>query len=192
MTKANRHAKTVEHINSSLLTRSEILAMERDAGILIEKGDASAQEILDALAHVAVRDRNIVFMDFCLGGVLRNRLDLDWKKWGNCTFEFQPGNDQLQTFNSIPEGALIILKKAQQIGETMRLYGHGRVSSVTYLPSSGNILHMDWSKEQKYEIEIPIMGCVNAVNVVEKNSLDKRELQEFWDWLRFENAFEVN
>ncbi len=192
MTKANRHAKTVEHIKSSLLTRSEILAMERSATVLIEKGDTGAQDILDALAKVAERDRNIVFMDFCPGGVLRNRLDLDWKKWGNCTFEFQPGNDQLQTFNSIPEGALVILKKVQQVGETMRLYGHGRVNSVTHLPSSGNILHMDWLKEQKYEIEIPILGCVNSVNFVAKDSLDKRELQEFWDWLRYENAFEFN
>ena len=169
-----------------------MLAMERNARVLIEKGDLGAQGILDALAQVAERDRNIVFMDFCPGGVLRNRLDLDWKKWGNCTFEFQPGNDQLQTFNSISEGALIILKKAQQIGETMRLYGHGRVNSVTHLPSSGNILHMDWSKDQKFEIEIPMLGCVNSVNFVPKASLDTPEFQEFWDWLRYENALEFS
>ena len=192
MSKANRHARTIEQIKGTILTRSEIRAMEGNAQILIEKGDEGAQAILDALAYVAERDRTIVFMDFCPGGVLRNRLDLEWKRWGNCTFEFHPGNDQLQTFNSISEGALIVLKKVQQIGETMRVYGHGRVVSVTLLPSSGNILHMDWSKDQKYEIEMPIMNCVNAVNVVEKGSLEGAAFQEFWDWLRYENAFEFN
>jgi hypothetical protein len=192
MSKANRHARTVEQIKSTILMRSEVRAMEGSVRILIEKGDAGAQDILDALAFVAERDQTIVFMDFCPGGVLRNRLDLDWKKWGNCTFEFHPGNDQLQTFNAIPEGALIVLKKAQQIGETMRVYGHGRVDSVTHLPSSGNILHMNWSKEQKYEIEIPLMGCANAVNIVETASLEGAGFREFWDWLRYENAFEFS
>jgi len=192
MSKPNRHAKTIDRIKSAFLLRSELSAVERTAKIMIEKGDRDAIALLDAVAYVAKRDSRLVFMDFCPGGVLRNRLDLFWKAMGNCTFEFYPGDGQLETFNTIVEGDYIVLKKTQQVGETMRLYGRGRVHEITPLTRGGNILHMDWVKPPLLELQVPLMDCAPAVNIVETARLEAAMPEEFWEWLRLDSTEETN
>ncbi len=160
--------------------------------MLSEKGNRYAAGILRALTQSAQRDGRMVFMSFCPGGVLRNRVDQDWKTWGNCTFEFDGGDGQLETFNAIVEGDLVVLKKPQRIGETMQLYGQGRVREITVLSKSGNILHMDWVQNNAYAAEVPMLGCERAVTFVETSRLVEEMPQAFWDWLRHQNPSDLS
>lgn len=192
MTNANNYVRAVDCINRSFLTPAERGPLERSARVLSEKGNRFAPGILRALAQSARRDKRVVFMSFCPGGVLRNRVDQDWKKWGNCTFEFDGGNGQLENYNSIVEGDLVVLKKIQRIGETMRLHGQGRVREITTLSNGGNILHMDWMQTNLYELEVPLLGCGRAVNFVETSRLVEGMPQAFWDWLRHQNPSDLS
>ena len=190
MTAQNPHAEIIDQVNRSVFMPSQLAAIERRANMLIGKGDLSAQDLLDAVASAAQRDRCIAFLSFCPGGVLRNRLDVMWRKQGNCTFEFHPGNGQSEDFKKIAIGNLLVLKKVQQYGETMRLYGHGRVLGVS-ATKSGNILQVDWSMRPQHELEVPFMGCDRAVNWVETSVLQSVMPKKFWDWLRVDSAVDA-
>jgi hypothetical protein len=57
---------------------------------------------------------------------------------------------QAAEFMSIKVGDLVILKKNQKIGETMRLSGFGRVTGIrasTDPTAVDNVLIMDWSPQ---------------------------------------------
>jgi hypothetical protein len=86
---------------------------------------------------------------------------------------------------SIKKGDLIILKKNQKIGETMRLSGFGRVTGIrasTDPTAVDNVLVMDWSP-QTAAIDVPFMGCTATVNLRDVEKVDKIMPQEFHDWL---------
>jgi hypothetical protein len=178
-----RHLKTIDRINNKNLSRTEMATLEARARDAIMRGDAGAQSVLDAIAVAMEKTRYIVFIGFCPGGSVRNRLDIAWKQQGICTFEYFSSDDQFEKFVSIRVGDLIVLRKRQQIGKTMRLYGHGRVTARDLSNSGDRILQVKWS-EQRDEIVVPLMSCNEAINVRDIIKVEAVMPLEFWDWLR--------
>jgi hypothetical protein len=73
-----------------------------------------------------------------------------WKAQGICTYApdetwLTPASEkQAELFADIRVGDMVILKKRQKIGETMRLYGHGRVTGRRYDANGYPELVMHW------------------------------------------------
>lgn len=179
----NRHARLVSRISDVSLTRAELAQIESRARDAVARGDRDAQAVLDAIGSAHPSDRYFVFMGFCPGADFRNRLDHEWRAQGNCTFEFFESEYQIERFRSIKPGDLLILKKRQQFGRTMRLYGYGRVMRTQDTASGIRILLMSWSAQQM-EIEVPLLGCNDTVNVREVARVEREMPPEFWDWLK--------
>jgi hypothetical protein len=145
MNKPNRYSKIIEKIKSGMLNRSELASIYKNATLAVNKNDIDAIEVLHLLNKTAPSDAYIVFMGFCPNANLKNRLDIQWKKNNNCTFEFYKSEHQMERFGSISVGDLLVLKKRQKIGETMRLYGHGRVVALVNNDKGDRELKMEWS-----------------------------------------------
>jgi hypothetical protein len=128
----------------------------------------------------------MVFMGFCLGTTMENRLDIEWKEKGICTFIFLKSQPQLERFNDIWAGDLIILKKNQQFGKTMQLYGHGRVTNVKYDEEGNRYLEMEWSSQAEV-IEVPLIGCGATVNVKSIEQVEAEMPDLFYKWLNAGN-----
>lgn len=176
------YAKILSRIGSSHLSREELSSLRANALKVIGRGNAAAQEVLDAINRAAPTDSYFVFMGFCPGADFSNRLDMEWKRKGICTFEFFDSERQMKRFRSIHVGDMIILKKNQERGRTMRLYGHGRVASLDKSPKGDFMLKMLWST-QADEIEVPLMACNDTVNIRELERVDKAMPDEFWRWI---------
>ena len=76
----------------------------------------------------------------------------------------------------------MILKKREQFGRTMKLYGHGRVRSVAYDEDEHKYLLMDWS-DQNEVIEVPLMGCNSTVDIRTIEAVEDAMPEEFHTWL---------
>lgn len=141
-----------------------------------------------AIRQAKPRDLYYVFMGFCPNADLSNRVDGKWREQGICSinlWESAGSERQAAEFMSIKVGDLVILKKNQKIGETMRLSGFGRVTGIrasTDPTAVDNVLIMDWSP-QTAEIDVPFMGCTATVNLRDVEKVDKIMPQEFQDWL---------
>ena len=156
--------------------------MARNAKAKLDKGDAAAQAVLDALMSSAPTDRYVVFMGFCPHADINNRLDVEWRKQGNCTFTFYDSEHQMERFRTISVGDLLVLNKIQIYGKTMRLYGHGRVTALENDDKGDRVLRMTWS-DQDAQIDVPLMGCNETVNVKDIERVDDVMPPEFWSWL---------
>ena len=91
-------------------------------------------------------------MGFCPGANFDNRLDIEWKEKGICTFIFLRSEQQLERFNDIWPGDLIVLKKRHQFGKTMLLYGHGRATGIKYDQDNTNG-YSDYDNKFDYDIK---------------------------------------
>ena len=122
-------------------------------------------------------------MGFCPGATIENRLDIEWKEKGICTFVFIESERQLEKFNDIFTGDLIVLKKIHQFGKTMQLFGHGRVKSWAYDEDGNRYLIMDWAPQDEI-IEVPLMGCNSTVDIKTRDTVDSYMPTEFYEWLK--------
>lgn len=177
-----KYQKQLERLKSGEMTRSDLAVMKRNAEALVKKGDADAAEILSEINYSKPSDDYILFMGFCPGADFTQRLDIGWKKEGFCRFDYLESEAQLNRWNTICAGDLVILKKREKFGETMKLYGFGRVKRIAYDQDNTRYFDMDWSTQES-EIEVPLMGCNSTVDVKSMNEVEKHMPPSFWAWL---------
>jgi hypothetical protein len=144
--------------------------------------DPRLKELLDAIDKAPVRDSRIIFMGFCPGADVSRRLDGRWRQLGICEFEFDESEPQVKRFNTIRTRDLIVLKKNQILGKSVRLYGHGRVTDVFYSDEGRRCLRVSWSPDVT-EIEIPLTGCTSTVNFVTVQKVREQGSSAFFSWL---------
>jgi len=148
----------------------------------LASGDLEAQSVLTAINNTAPADSYILFMGFCPGADSNNRLDIEWKEKGICRFDYLISEQQVERFNTICKGDLVVLKKIEEIGKTMGLYGHGRVNSVAYDENNIRYLNVDWSKQDSMII-VPLMGCNSTVDIKSIDKVEDSMPDEFYEWL---------
>jgi hypothetical protein len=180
-----KHEKIIDKIRGGSYTRSDLIKLRANAQTLQEKGDTDAAAVIAEIDGTNPLDKSLIFMGFCPGASFDNRLDIEWKEKGICTFEFLKSEQQLDRFNGIWPGDLIILKKRHQFGKTMLLYGHGRVTGVKYDRSNMRYLEMAWSKQEQI-VEVPLMGCNSTVDVRTDEQVDGEMPPAFYSWLNSE------
>jgi len=177
-----KYEKVIERIKSGEMSRADLVKLKRNAEDKYSSGDADAKYVLDAINHAIPTDSYILFMGFCPGADFSERLDTEWKEKGICRFDYLESEHQLERFNSICKGDLVVLKKREKFGKTMKLYGHGRVSSVAYDESNTRYLVMDWSPQEAI-IEVPLMGCNSTVDIKSIEAVEAEMPKEFYQWL---------
>jgi hypothetical protein len=196
MTNSNppKYQKIIDNIRAGKHSRAGLNNMETNAcRALKKKGDQEAQLVLDAILQAKPRDQYYLFMGFCPNADLANRLDIEWKAQGICTYApdetwLTPATEkQAELFADIRVGDMVILKKRQKIGESMRLYGHGRVTGRRYDANGYPELVMHWS-DQNELVEVPLMGCNATVNVVSADKVQREMPEEFFQWLECDAA----
>lgn len=177
-----KHQKVIDKIKGGSMSRAELAMLKRNAEEKSSKGDPDANEVLRAINNAKPSDSYILFMGFCPGADFKERLDTDWKARGICRFDYLESEHQLERFNTICSGDLVVLKKREQFGKTMKLYGHGRVKSVGYDENGIRYLEMDWSKQADV-IEVPLMGCNSTVDIKALEIVEGEMPDEFWQWI---------
>ena len=177
-----KYDKTIARIRSGSMSREALVKLRRNAERLLKEGDLEAKLVLDELDSGKPSDERYIFMGFCPGATTENRLDTEWKEKGICTFVFFESERQLHSFHDIFPGDLIVLKKRQKFGKTMRLYGHGRATSWAFDSDNNQYLIMDWSAQDEV-IEVPLMGCNSTVDVKTRETVEGAMPEEFYKWL---------
>ena len=177
-----KYQTTLDRIRGKKLSKGELRQLRENALRLHAQGDVDAQTVLDEIDLASPADKEIVFMGFCPDADSNNRLDTEWKAKGICSFQYPESEHQLARFNDIWPGDLIVLKKTQQFGKTMRLYGHGRVTGVKYAPDGVRYLEMNWSSQDSV-IEVPLMGAGSTVNVKSIEQVEAEMPADFYRWL---------
>lgn len=175
--------KIIERIKSGELNRAEMLRIRENAQRQLAQGNSEAKAVIDEIDITTPSDSYYIFMGFCPGADFKNRLDIEWKEKSICRFDFLESEHQLHRFNEICTGDLIILKKREKFGKTMKLFGYGRVSGIAYDEEQTRYLLMDWSKQDK-EIEVPLMACNSTVDVKSIEQVDTEMPEYFFDWLK--------
>ncbi|MDP8034192.1 hypothetical protein QJU43_08255 [Pasteurella atlantica] len=177
-----KYDKKIERIKNTKMTRSELARLKVNAENIYKKGDLDAKYVIDVIDAITPTDTHILFMGFCPDANIHNRLDLEWKSKGICEFDFFKSQIQMEQFYSICKGDLVILKKREKLGETMKLYGHGRVTDIAYDEHNVRYLKMQWSSQEEI-IEVPLMGCNSTVNIREIDVVEAQMPEEFYSWL---------
>lgn len=177
-----KYQKTIERVLNGELSRSELATLRFNAENKMTAGDVDAQHVLDAIDNAEPKDAYILFMGFCPGADFSHRLDIEWKEKGICRFDYLESEHQAERFNSICSGDLVVLKKIQQFGKTMKLFGHGRVKSVAYDEDDIRYLTVDWSLQDE-TVEVPLMGCNSTVDVRLIEAVENAMPPEFYAWL---------
>lgn len=175
----------IDKIKSGKFTRSELFKVRENAENKAKNGDERAREVIEIINSTAVPplQAEYIFMGFCPDTSFESRQDIDWKKRGICNFEFIQNTLQLKRFCDIMPGDTIILKKRHEFGESMWLYGHGKVKSVGSRRKDGiPYCVMDWSKQEQI-LEVPLMGCNTTVDVRTLQVVEKILHPDFWKWL---------
>jgi hypothetical protein len=121
-------------------------------------------------------------MGFCPGADFDNRLDIEWRQRNICTFVFHESEQQSERFGSIWPGDLIVTKKRHRFGETMQLFGYGRVAGFHYDEDGHRVLEMNWSDQQEV-IEVPLIGCNSTVDIRTMEQIEAQMPEEFFAWL---------
>ncbi len=177
-----RYEKIIKRIKSGRMSRDELVKLRLNANNEYDKGDSDARYVIDAINHAAPTDAYILFMGFCPGADFNERLDIKWKEKGICRFDFLESEHQVKKFNSICKGDLVVLKKRERFGKTMRLYGHGRVSGIAYDENNIRYLEMQWSNQEEI-IEVPLMGANSTVDIKTIKAVEDEMPMEFHEWL---------
>jgi TPR repeat protein len=125
----------------------------------------------------------IVFFGFCPGADFSRRLDTRWKELGICEFQYFESKVQVKRFASIEIGDLIVLKKRQIIGKTMRVYGYGLVTGITKDDKGNRVLKVDWSSQEQV-IEVPLLGCNATIDIRDIDKVRADMPDAFFEWLK--------
>lgn len=177
-----KYQKVIDKVKRGNLTRADLVILKRNAEEKLSTGDLDAKDVLLAINSAKPTDSFILFMGFCPGADFSERLDMEWKEKSICRFDYLESGRQLERFNTICTGDLVVLKKNEKFGKTMKLYGHGRVKSVAYDEDNVRYLVMDWS-EQIEIIEVPLMGAGSTVNIKPIETVEDEMPDEFYQWL---------
>ena len=124
----------------------------------------------------------IIFFGFCPGADFSKRLDARWKQLGICEFQYFESKIQVKRFATIDIGDLIVLKKRQVIGKTMRVYGYGLVTGITKDDKGNRVLKVDWSSQEQV-IEVPLMGCNATIDIRDIDKVRAEMPDAFFEWL---------
>jgi len=181
-----RYEKIIESISSGRLDREKLAKIRRNAEAKLQDGDRDAQFVLDAINISVPSDDYILFMGFCPDADINNRLDVEWKAKGICEFDWEESQVQMDRFAQICSGDLVILKKREVFGKTMRLYGYGRVKSVDLNEKGLRYLKMKWS-QQSLIIEVPLMACNSTVDIKSMEQVEEQMPKDFFEWLGVDN-----
>lgn len=179
----SKYAKVVARIQSGTMSRPELSKLKRNAEEKLAQGDSAAQQVLDAMDYAVPADEYILFMGFCPDADISCRLDIEWKEKGICRFDWPESTHQQERFESICKGDLVVLKKREKFGKTMKLYGHGRVSALATDENNVRYLKMQWSA-QNNEIEMPLLGCNSTVDIRTMDVVEAEMAPEFFQWLQ--------
>jgi hypothetical protein len=179
-----KHQNIIDRIRNGTYTRAELITLRTNAESMQKKGDADAKTVIDEIDKGSPADKTMVFMGFCPGANFENRLDIEWKANGICTFIFFESEQQVERFNNIWPGDLIILKKRHQFGKTMLLYGYGRVTGVKFDNDNNRYLEMNWSPQEEI-IEVPLMGANSTVDVRTIEQVEGEMPGSFYTWLNY-------
>lgn len=177
-----KHAKLLEKIRAGGYSRADLARLRANAEAQLAKGDADAAQVIAAIDQATPSDREIIFMGFCPAADIANRLDIDWKARGVCTFQFWESEHQRERFEAIRPGDLIVLKKRHQFGKTMLVSGHGRVTGVGRDERGQPYLVMDWAAQEEV-LEVPLMGCNSTIDVRSIEAVEEQMPEEFFAWL---------
>ena len=164
------------------MSRAELGDLRNNAEAKHATGDSDAQAVIDAIDLATPKDKFILFMGFCPGADFADRLDIEWKAKSICRFDYLESEQQLERFKTICPGDLVILKKREQFGRTMNLYGHGRVTSISFDEHKTRYLNVNWSTQDSI-IEVPLMGCNSTVDLRSIDIVENEMPPEFWQWL---------
>lgn len=180
----HRYATAIARISSGKLSRNELQQLSRNAKSKLAAGDENAESVLAAISQASCIDTEYIFFGFCPDANIDQRQDLVWRAAKHCTFDFFESQTQTDRFQRICRDDLIILKKRQDFGVTMRLYGHGRALSSARLENGLAVIDVDWSPQNNV-IEVPLMGCNSTIDVRSLNTLQDKDMpDEFFDWLK--------
>lgn len=179
-----KYQKVIDQIVNGGMSRIDLLKLQQNAEKKLKQGDADAKYVIDAISISKPVDDYVLFMGFCPGADISRRLDTQWKEEGICRFDFIESTKQLEQFKTICKGDLVILKKREQFGKTMKLFGHGRVKSIAYDQKGLRYLVVDWSK-QNLVIEVPLMGCNSTVDIRPIGTVQQEMPNEFYTWIGF-------
>lgn len=177
-----KYEKIIEKVKSGQMSRMELAKLRENAEGKKTTGDVDAQTVIDAIDTAAPKDKYILFMGFCPGADFSHRLDIEWKNKGICRFDYLESEKQLKRFNTICPGDLVVLKKREQFGKTMSLYGHGRVLSIAFDNKNTRYLNVIWAAQNTI-ITVPLMGCNSTVDLRSIDVVENEMPLEFWKWL---------
>jgi hypothetical protein len=178
-----KYKKVIDKVNSGTMPRDDLVGLKLNAEKMLANGDQDARAVLSAINIATPADSHILFMGFCPDADTNNRLDIDWKAKGICRFDYRESESQAARFDTMCTGDLVVLKKREVFGKTMKLYGHGRVISVAYDEKNIRFLVMNWS-DQSGTIEVPLLGCNSTVDVRSIDVVEAEMPDEFWHWLK--------
>lgn len=178
-----KYRQIIDRIQSGELTRADLRALRENAMAKSRDGDADAKAVLLAMDTAIAKDTYIIFMGFCPNADLANRLDTQWREQGVCTFDYDESVAQMDRFRSIHPGDLLVLKKRQVFGKTMRIYGHGRVRATRTGEDGRRVLEMAWSAQDEV-MEVPLMGCDSTVNLRSLETVEAEMPPQFFQWLK--------
>jgi len=179
---SNRIAIIRERSVGSRLAWTDRTSNEMLAGAALDIAAFRERDARTVRLKAAPKDRRIVFVDFCPGGVVVQRLDIGWLQQGICTFDHFSSEEQWETFQSISMGDLIVMKRDLLTSQTTRLYAHGRVVALELNENRDRVLIVDWSHEQD-QIEVPRVVCNNMVKIQGIEEVEASMPVEFWCWL---------
>jgi len=178
--------KIIEKINNGKFTRKELFSIRENAIKKLNNGDKNMVEIIELIDKAIPEDKNIAFMGFCPSADIKNRLDKEWKSQGICTFDFKESKLQLERFNKICSGDIIVLKKREEFGKTMSLHGHGIVNEVKHDANGNRYLLVNWAKQDEVII-VPLMALNSTIESLSfeiiYSSMTKEQLELFKNWL---------
>lgn len=165
------------------MSRDDLVGLKLNAEKKLADGDQDAKSVLSAINIATPADSYILFMGFCPDADINNRLDIEWKEKGICRFDYRESESQAARFDTMCAGDLVVLKKREVFGKTMKLFGHGRVKSIAYDDKNTRYLIVNWSGQAEV-IEVPLMGCNSTVDVKSIDAVESEMPDEFWHWLK--------
>lgn len=177
-----RYEKVISRIHSGEMSRADLAGLRDNAIRKLAAGDVDAQSVILAINIAKAKDQYILFMGFCPNAYFSERLDTEWKAKGICRFDYPESTHQFERFSSICVADLVVLKKREHFGKTMRLYGHGRVTGIAYDEDNVRYLKVDWSLQDDV-IEVPLMGCNSTVDIKKIETVETEMPEEFYLWL---------
>jgi hypothetical protein len=177
-----KYQKQLDSLRNRTYSRTEIVTLRKNVVAAVKRGDSDAKMLLDEIDVASPADDSVIFIGFCPGATFDNRQDIEWKDKGICTFTYLESEIQLERFAEIHPGDLIVLKKREQFGKTMKLYGHGRVRGIQYDESGNRYLAMNWSAQDRV-IEVPLMACNSTIDVRTMAQVETAMPDSFWHWI---------